>query len=398
MKRTLLSLMVLSFILFLVIGMAQAQKVVKWGALIDLSGPTSDWGKQQAAGQIDAARWINDTGGINGKEFKLIVMDDAYGIDKAMGYYKTLKDVEQVPGLYIQSTGTALSLKELVTRDKMPMFGASFTTKLMDPSKTPYNFIVTTTYEDMSRIALKWIKDNWKDQTRKPKVVHIYPDNPYGRAHLKPAKMYAEEIGIETGPDQVVHWPTADAKSQMITMKEYNPDFAYITSTAMNAAVILKDAKEVGVKSRFVVNIRSLDENLPLLGGEATEGVHGVTTVVPYGVKDIPFMKTMMEYHEKYRKAEKPTLVYCEGWANILTITEVLKRADKKGELSSEAVKAEFENLKDFDPKGIVPPITITSKDHAPATKAKIYQIQKGKLVPVSGWIDIGRDPKYFGI
>ncbi|MDO9124154.1 MAG: hypothetical protein Q7V12_06995, partial [Deltaproteobacteria bacterium] len=61
-------------------------------------------------------------------------------------------------------------------------------------------------------------------------------------------------------------------------------------------------------------------------------------------------------------------------------------------------VKAEFENLKDFDPKGIVPPITITSKDHAPATKAKIYQIQKGKLVPVSGWIDIGRDPKYFGI
>jgi hypothetical protein len=29
---------------------------IKWGVLIDLSGPTSDWGKNQVKGQLDAAR------------------------------------------------------------------------------------------------------------------------------------------------------------------------------------------------------------------------------------------------------------------------------------------------------------------------------------------------------
>jgi branched-chain amino acid transport system substrate-binding protein len=43
---------------------AGAADVVKWGVLIDLSGPTSDWGKNQVKGQLDAMRWINEHGGI----------------------------------------------------------------------------------------------------------------------------------------------------------------------------------------------------------------------------------------------------------------------------------------------------------------------------------------------
>ena len=46
---------------------AGAADVIKWGVLIDLSGPTSDWGKNQVKGQLDAMRWVNENGGINGK-------------------------------------------------------------------------------------------------------------------------------------------------------------------------------------------------------------------------------------------------------------------------------------------------------------------------------------------
>ena len=33
---------------------AGAADAIKWGVLIDLSGPTSDWGKNQVKGQLDA--------------------------------------------------------------------------------------------------------------------------------------------------------------------------------------------------------------------------------------------------------------------------------------------------------------------------------------------------------
>ena len=59
-----------------------AADVIKWGVLIDLSGPTSDWGKNQVKGQLDAMRWVNENGGINGKELQLIVIDDGYKVPR----------------------------------------------------------------------------------------------------------------------------------------------------------------------------------------------------------------------------------------------------------------------------------------------------------------------------
>ena len=50
---------------------AGAADAIKWGVLIDLSGPTSDWGKNQVKGQLDAMRWVNENGGINGAEIGL---------------------------------------------------------------------------------------------------------------------------------------------------------------------------------------------------------------------------------------------------------------------------------------------------------------------------------------
>ena len=92
-------------------GPTGAAEAIKWGVLIDLSGPTSDWGKNQIKGQLDAMRWVNEHGGINGKELKLIVIDDGYKVPRGVAGYNRLVDSEKVIGLYIQSTGTTLTLE-----------------------------------------------------------------------------------------------------------------------------------------------------------------------------------------------------------------------------------------------------------------------------------------------
>ena len=51
-------------------------------------------------------RWVNENGGINGKDLKLIVIDDGYDTRKGVAGYNRLVDSEKVMGLYIQSTGT----------------------------------------------------------------------------------------------------------------------------------------------------------------------------------------------------------------------------------------------------------------------------------------------------
>ena len=246
-------------------------------------------------------RWVNENGGINGKDLKLIVIDDGYDTRKGVAGYNRLVDSEKVMGLYIQSTGTTLTLVKKIVADGVATIAASFSSKLRNPEKTPFSFFVSPSYGTMGRIALKWVRMTWKDNTRDPKIVYMYPDGPYGRDILEVCKDYAKKIGVDVGPDQVVDWPTKDATVQLTNMSRYDPDYAYITSTAMNGAVILKNAKALGLKTKFISNIRNFEESLITLSGGAAEGTYGVHPIAPYGA-DVPGMKKVVGSHEKWHR------------------------------------------------------------------------------------------------
>jgi len=310
--------------------------------------------------------------------------------------YNRLVDSEKVIGLYIQSTGTTMTLIKKIVNDGVATIAASFTSKLQNPKKTPFSFFVSPSYGTMGRISLKWIRTTWKDSSRNPKICYLYPDNKYGRDILNVNKDYAKKIGVEVGPDQVINWPTKDATVQLTNMTRYNPDYAYITSTAMNGAVILKNAKALGLKTKFISNIRNFEESLITLSGGAAEGSYGVHPIAPYGA-DVPGMKKVVESHEKWHPGEMGTNVYVEGWVNILAVTEALKMADKAGDLTPSGIRHAFEKFRNFSTDGLAPPLTFTSTDHRGSMAAKIYQIQGGKMVDVSGWVELPRDMEYFG-
>ncbi len=401
MKKLTIGFAIVAIAMALTLGPATnnafAADEIKWGVLIDLSGPTSDWGKNQVKGQLDAMRWLNERGGINGKKLKLIVIDDGYKVPRGVAGYNRLVDSEKVLGLYVQSTGTTMTLIKKIVADGVATIAASFTSKFQNPKKTPFSFFVSPSYGTMGRVALKWIKDNWKDKSRNPKICYLYPDNKYGRDILNVCKDYAKKIGIDVGPDQVINWPTKDATVQLTNMKRYDPDFAYITSTAMNGAVILKNAKALGVRTKFISNIRNFEETLITLSGGAAEGTYGVHPIAPYGAP-VPGMKKVVESHDKWHPGEKGTNVYVEGWVNILAVSEALKTADKAGDLTPSGIRNAFEKFKGFDTGGLAPALTFTSTDHRASMAAKIYEIKGGKMVDVSGgWVELPRDMEYFG-
>ena len=49
-----------------------AAQTIKIGNLVDLTGPTSDQGKDIAQGRTDAVQYINEKGGVNGKKLELV--------------------------------------------------------------------------------------------------------------------------------------------------------------------------------------------------------------------------------------------------------------------------------------------------------------------------------------
>ena len=80
---------------------ALAQSViVKMGSLNDMTGPTSDVGKDIALGIREAVQYVNDTDGVNGKKIRLFLYDYGYRVPEAITTYKRFRDFDKVAAVW----------------------------------------------------------------------------------------------------------------------------------------------------------------------------------------------------------------------------------------------------------------------------------------------------------
>jgi branched-chain amino acid transport system substrate-binding protein len=375
-----------------------AQAEIKVGGIFDLTGVTADVGKPYAQGVQDAVAFVNEHGGINGKKIKLIGADYGYKIDQARALYKRLVNDEKVVLIQGWGSGDTEALKDFVGQDKIPYYSASFSAPLTDPAKFPYNFFVAPTYSDQLRSWLNWVK---ADYTKgggkgKAKVAFMFGDNAYGKSPIAAGKKWAAEIGVDVVDEAVLPPNFQDATSQLLTMKQKGVEYAYINVTTANVAIVLRDAQKLGLKVKFGSNPYGFDENLPALAGPNAEGVTGMMPHVPYGTP-VPGMKDLVATHDKVRPTEKGNAMYVRGWTYVMVWSEVLKRADKAGQLTGPGIKAASETLKDFSTGGLSQPVTYTPTDHRASLTSEIFQVQGGKLVKVAEYT-LPRTPEWLGL
>lgn len=361
---------------------AWGAETIKVGGIWDLTGVTADVGKPFAEGVQDAIAYINEKGGVNGKKIELLNVDYAYKIPQANAAYKKFVEQDKVVMINGWGTGDTEALKETIAKDKIPYFSASYSGHLTDPAKTPYNFFVGASYSDQIRGFLQHVKKEWKDKTRAPKVAFIYPNHGFGKAPIEAGKQYAKELGIELVHEEIIPASFQDVTSNLLNMQKKAPDYAYVQTTVSWCAVLLKDAKKLGIKTKFFLGNYGMTEALPLLAKEAAEGVYGMATHVPYGA-NVPGMKLLTDWNKKHPSKDARDTVYVRGWTYGLTWAEGLKIADKNKQLNGEGVKKALETLKNFDTGGLVPAISYTSSDHRPTTKTTIYVVKSGKLTKV---------------
>ncbi len=375
---------------------------VKVGALNDMTGATSDVGKDYALGIAEAYHYVNDTGGINGKQVKLYQFDYGYRIPEALTKYNLFKRLGCV---LIQGwgTGDTEALSPTVAKDQIPYVSASYSAHLTDPKKTPYNLFFSVDYSTMARATLTaWFDTVWSKSPekgkRKPRLQCSYMfASPYCSAPIKAIKDQATLLGFEIGDDQDVSLFALDTKSQVLAMKKFEPDVVWHGNTAMSVATTIRDMYSLGLKAGNIMNVWGMDENLPRLAGEAAEGALAALPCAFFG-QDVPLMDKVVEYAKKYNPGipvDKRLIRTVQGWCNVIVATEAMKRADKAGDLTGPGILHKgFETMKDFEIGLGAAPVSYTATDHRPAGKVNVYKYEKGKFVMVEN-VDVkGRWPQ----
>lgn len=375
---------------------ARGAETVKVGGLFDLTGVTGEIGKPFLEGVKDGVAWFNQNGGVNGKPIELIAVDYSYKIPQAQAAYKKFVEQDKVVMVEGWGSGDTEALRDQVTKDKVPYFSAGFTAHMNDPAKAPYNFFLGASYSDQVRAFLMFVKTDWKDKSRKPRIAFVYPNHGFGKSPIEAGKAFAKEMGFEVVEDEIIPASFQDVTSQMLNLQKKAPDYAFIQTTVQWAAGVLKDARKLGLKTKFCVNNYGMNESLPELAKGAAEGVYGLVTNPPFG-ENVKGMKKLVDWHRKNHPNDAHNINYVRGWSYALTWSEALKRADKAKQLNGEGVKKALETMKDFDLGGLVQPVTYTADDHRSSTKSVLYVVKNGKLTKVRE-IEVPRKKEYLGL
>ncbi|MBN2439206.1 MAG: ABC transporter substrate-binding protein [Deltaproteobacteria bacterium] len=362
-------------------GVGFAQQTIKIGGIFDLTGATGDVGAPYAEAARNYVNYVNKHGGVNGKKIELIDVDYAYKIPQAVSAYKeqVSKGVIAILGW---GTGDTEAMAPMIAKDKIPYISASYSEHLVF-DKTPYNFVAGTTYSDQARLALQWIKDNWKDISKAPRVALLFNDSGFGRSPIQDAEDFAKKIGVEIVDKEIIGLRDLDATTQLLNMQKKNPDFAINQHTIMATATILKDAKKLGLKNKFIGLNWAFSEKLLEMAGDASEGF---MAPMPFAfwtetkLKGVQFMHKVRK--EMTGKEDVQPVNYTQGFISAYLLVEALKKAGNN--LTGENIKKVLETNK-FDMMGLSADIAYKPELRKPNLSAKMYIIKNKKIVPLTG-------------
>ena len=389
----------------------QEQRVIKIGAICDLTGGTSDVGKPYCLGVLDAVEWFEKNYPLpKGYKVDLAWVDYSYKIPEAQAAYNRFKALGVV-AIIGWGTGDTIALAPTVAQDKIPYISASYSGELMK-KETPYNFYPQTDYSSQGRAMVQFVVEKWKEMhggnpPRPPRLGLAYPNVPYGTTPIPAIKDMAKQLGVEVCPDQIVELTATDATAQMLKLKECGADFIWAGGTAATTWVTMRDAKKVGLNAPVLVNTYGVQEDYLKNNPEVAEGSYWFTATVPYYPDiekgDSPAARIIREFAKSKGREPYTELnsLYLRGWSHVNLLYKALRDVIERGwEVTGENIWKALTSIRDWDFSPLTgllaDKITYTPEDRRPMMTIMVYKLTNGELV-FERVIKLERKPEWLG-
>jgi branched-chain amino acid transport system substrate-binding protein len=375
-------LRVLTLALALALAMplgAEAQKSIKVGYPMILSGPGALFGEPALKGAQMYVDEINAKGGVLGRKIELLPRDTKGNADEAVRVSRELilkENVDFLVGTLTSAEGPAVSV---VAKENKIVFVAPIpkTDQLTAPDKLhPYVFRVSanTTMEGRSaaEIVAKWPVT---------KIATISPDYAYGQ---DVTKSFVEHLKKIKPSVQIVdqQWPKlgeADYTPFINAQLAKKPEAVFSSLWGGHFVTFAKQAKPLGyfdaVKYNFIgVGEAGSPESTKSMGADYPVGIWGNSYDAFYW-GETPAHRDYTARLAKYLKDDHPSSWAVQGYIGMAFLAEAIKKANST---DSDKVSKALLGLTIDTPIGKQ---TIREKDHQ-ANRGQLY----GKTV---------MDPKY---
>lgn len=318
---------------------------------------------------------VNDTGGVNGRKINFNMVDDKYEPARTAGIVKRFAERDNCFAI-VAPLGSAptVAVIDYVVEQKMPIIGAG--TGAAKPLEYPSKWVfpLYPSYKDEGKDLVRFAKEVFKAKN----IAVLYQNDPSGKTHMEGIKAVLDQHGVKLVSEQGYEPKEVDVSSQVLAMKNANPDAIICSCAPEPAAKFYTERKKLGWNVPVVNVFFGKSPKVPELAGkDAVEGVYFATIFRDFD-SPAPAMKEALSILKKYYPEEDPDAIHLWGFTGAQVFTEALKRMGKTN-ITRDRLVETLEGIKGW--KGSVVPEVNINKGNAPdhfLVKDMSYVVYKG--------------------
>jgi branched-chain amino acid transport system substrate-binding protein len=365
------------------------EKKVEFAGIVPITGPVAASIQIQVKATQDYVRYFNEQAVIPSVPIEFLWGDTS--MQPAMFFSHYEKFVARgVPVIWCMEGDALLGYKDRFASDHVVAIGSAigFEDHSYDPG---WMYLQCPTMAEQFAAVAEYCKENWKEE-RAPRLAFVGIESVWGDEPQPEGKKYAQSLGFEILPSEIVPYVVVDATAQLLRLKAQEADFVYMQVLPSSLAPTLRDAERLGLldQMHFVGVETGMGEKVIQMTGSASEG-YLMSMIAPwFDETDNPGIRLMIDKQMEYHGYVDRDNAYRNGWIQTAVICEAIKNAIENvgyENLDGVAIKQALDNMEDFDVDGLV---TVTYKDrpfdHRGITRQAVYEVTGGNIVRMTDW------------
>jgi branched-chain amino acid transport system substrate-binding protein len=333
----LFSIIITSLMVFSIGCVKKEGKEIKIGTVLPLTGSAAVWGENSKMGLEIALEEVNAAGGVKGKKINLIFEDSQSDSAKAVSALQKLISTDKVSVVIGDiASSSVLAMAPIAEKAKVILLSPGASNP--DISKAG-EYIFRNWQSDAleGEVDAKYAYEHlgWKN------MATLYVSNAYGTGLKKVFEESFQKLGGKILASESFEQGATDMRAQLNKIRNLKIDAIYMPGYPPEMAILLRQAKEMGIKISFL-SVQAFDD--PKILETAKGAAEGVIFSVPKPPD--PSNSIVKNFIDKYTQKfnREPGVTSDTGYDALKIIVWAMNQAGT----SSEEVRRQLLTMKDF--------------------------------------------------
>lgn len=339
---------------------SKAGETINIGAVLDISGPSSSLGIPERDTLQMLADQLNAKGGINGRQIKMVVLDNKSDEMEGVLAVKRLIDTEKVVAIIgASASGTSLAMVDTVQKEGVPLISLATNSKIVEPV-ADRKWVFKMAQSD-SLVASNMIKYAKTRGAQKIAILHM--NNAYGDGGQKALNEAAAANGISVVFQDKFEATDKEMSAQLTKIKNSDAQAVLVWAIPPSASIVTRNYSELALTIPMIHSHGIANQNFLDLAGSAANGIElpvGKIVVAEQLPDSDPQKQALMSYTRDFTAKfnTPPSTFGGHAWDAFNMVVNAIEEA---GDDRSK-VRDALENTKNF--VGISGVFNMSEQDH----------------------------------